>query len=419
MGVKFLRYHNVYTGRNLSATGALLMDHKDYYRTLAAAHRGSELPFPKEEFDARLRQARKEMQQQGLDALLLTSPADIFYLCGYHTFEVSVHAALVVTDNHTLLQVASIETGPAVVTAQVDEVVGYRWEQLDEVLTPLSDSLSNCRAIAFDGSSPGLRYGIIHPLQLRLGSERFHDLAFDLLAGLRLVKSTRELDYLAQSARISALGLEAAIDAIEPGITDSEIAAEGAKAMHAAGSEFFSLAPIVTAGPRSGIIHVNHKRNPVRKGESVFLEFGAVWQRYTAPIMRTVSLGPPEREIQSAAELCNQLERILCEAMKPGVRFEEAAAQAQQAFDSRGADLFHSGVFGYSVGAQFPPSWVEGTGFIAKGQTRELAENMVFHLPLCLRLPGRWGVGLSNTVKVTRSGAIPITDHDGRLVVLD
>ncbi|MGQ7246602.1 M24 family metallopeptidase [Halomonas sp. V046] len=394
------------------------MDHQAYYQALAASLQGSELAFPVDEFEGRLVRARDAMHREGVDALLLTSPADIFYLCGYHTFEVSVHAALVVTAHRTLLQVASIETGPAVVTARVDEVVGYRWEMLDEVIAPLADALSDCRSVAIDGVSSGLRHGVMRPLQSRLGGERFHDRASALMAGLRLVKSDRELDCLAHSARLSALGLAAAIDVIRPGISDNEVAAEGARAMLAAGSEFFSLAPIVTAGARSGVIHVNHKRHEIKQGESVFLEFGAVWQRYTAPIMRTVSLGPPSREMQAAADLCQRLEQTLCDAMRPGVAFEEVAELAQREFDAQGNELFHSGVFGYSVGAQFPPSWVEGTGYIARGQKRRLADNMVFHLPLCLRLPGRWGVGLSNTVKITARGAVPITEHDGRLLVL-
>ncbi len=84
------------------------------------------------------------MAQRELDALLLTDPADINYLTGYHTFEVSVHACLVCTHETLVLQVASIETGAAVVTARVDEIIGYRWENLDEVIAPWS----TCCALA-------------------------------------------------------------------------------------------------------------------------------------------------------------------------------------------------------------------------------------------------------------------------------
>ena len=86
----------------------------------------------------------------------------------------------------------------------------------------------------------------------------------------------------------------------------------------------------------------------------------------------------------------------------------DAAAQAADALLApRRDELFFSGVFGYAVGAQFPPSWVEGTGYISKGQARSFETNMVFHLPLCLRVPGQWGVGLSDTVVVTEQGMPP------------
>ncbi|MBY5927924.1 Xaa-Pro peptidase family protein [Halomonas sp. DP8Y7-3] len=392
------------------------MDHLAYRHALTGRLAGAELPFAAEEFDRRLARTRDAMQRQGLDALLLCQPSDIFYLCGYHTFEVSVHAALVVTTRRTLLQVASIETGPAVVTARVDEIVGYRWEAPEEIIDPLAQVLSECRAIGVDGNSPGLRHSVMQHLQGRLGGDRFQHAAGPLMAALRLVKSDAEIDCLARSAAMTAEGLERAIEAVEPGVSDNHIAAAGAQAMLEAGSEFFSLAPIVTTGPRSGTIHVNHQRHPVHQGDVVFLEFGAVWRRYTAPIMRTVVIGSVTDEMQHAAELCAVMESELCKAMVPGRRFEEAANVADQLLAPQRDSFFHSGVYGYSVGAQFPPSWVEGTGYLAPGQTTRFERNMVFHLPLCLRVPGQFGIGLSNTVRVTERGAVRLTNHDMTLV---
>jgi len=34
---------------------------------------------------------------------------------------------------------------------------------------------------------------------------------------------------------------------------------------------------------------------------------------------------------------------------------------------------------------------------------------------LCLRRPGEWGIGLSDTVRVTETGAVPLTDNDWQL----
>ena len=387
------------------------MDHIAYRHALSAELAQSELPFAPAELAARLRRTRAAMAKAGLDALLLTDPADIFYLTGYHTFEVSVHTALVVSADRMVLQVPSIETGPAVVTALVDETIGYLWEDIDAVIAPLADIMTPYRAIGLDLYAASLRHGVIRALQLRLGEARFRDDGGTLMDGLRLVKSEAELDCLRESARITSAGLRAAEALVRAGVTDNDIAAEGARALLAAGSEFMSLQPIVTTGRRIGTIHVNHKRHVIGQDDPVFLEFGAAFQRYTAPMMRTVVAGQPSDEMRRIADLCRNIFEALTAEMRPGRSFDDAARAGEAALAPFAEQVFFSGVFGYSVGAQFPPSWVEGTGYIARGQQRGFEPGMVFHLPLCLRVPGQWGIGLSDTVLVTGNGAIPVTDN--------
>ena len=391
------------------------MDHTAYRHALAENFAQAELPFAPAEFAARLERTRATMDAAGLDALLLTDPADIFYLTGYHTFEVSVHTALVVTADRLVLQVPSIETGPAVVTARVDEILGYLWEDIDAVIDPLAETLAPFRAIGLDLYAASLRHGVIRSLQARLGVDRFRDDGGSLLDGLRLVKSAAELDCLRESARITSAGLRAAEAVVAPGTTDNAVAAEGARTMLAEGGEFMSLQPIVTAGPRIGIIHVNHKRHVIGADTPVFLEFGAAFERYTAPMMRTVVTGRPSDEMRRTADLCRAIFEALVAEMRPGRCFDDAARAADAVLAPHGGELFFSGVFGYAVGAQFPPSWVEGTGYIARGQMRSFEPDMVFHLPLCLRRPGQWGIGLSDTVRVTETGAVPITDNSWQL----
>ncbi|CAO1668777.1 Ectoine hydrolase [Halomonas sp. NYA30] len=390
------------------------MDYHHYRKALTETLAQSEVPFPAAEYQARLDKVRQAMTEQGLDALLLTDPADINYLTGYHTFEVSVHACLVCTQEKLVLQVASIETGAAVVTARVNEIIGYRWESLDEIITPLADLLTPCQHIGIDGWSSGLRFGVIDALMQTIGRERFSE-AGALVDAIRIVKSPAELEMLQESARITALGLETAIQSIRPGMTDNDIAAVGAKALLENGSEFMSLQPIVTSGHRIGVIHVNHKRRVIQPNEPVFLEFGAAYQRYTAPMMRTAVTGTPNAALSATRDLCRSIFEALCDAMRPGNSFDAAAQAADALLAPHRDQYFFSGVFGYAVGAQFPPSWVEGTGFIAKGQHRTFETNMVFHLPLCLRVPGQWGVGISDTVVVTEQGAKPLTNNDWQL----
>ncbi|MFL1484059.1 M24 family metallopeptidase [Marinobacter sp. LN3S78] len=390
------------------------MDHNAYRTALTESSAGTERFFPPEEFTERRRRVAEAMAERGLDALLVTDPASLNYLTGYRTFEVSVHAALVFRANHCFLQVPSIETGPAVTTAWVDEISGYQWEDIESVVEPLVSQLRGCRHIGIDPWNAGLRYGVMDKLIAQLGRERF-EACGDLLAGVRLIKTEAEIECLRDSARITEAGLQAAIAMIRPGVDENAIAAAGASAMLAAGSEFMSMQPIVTSGPRISVIHLNHQQRVIQPGDPVFLEFGAVRQRYTAPMMRTVVAGEPSDQMLRLRDVCRRLHDALLESMRPGNRFDDAAQAAEAALAPVAGEVFFSGVFGYSVGAQFPPSWVEGTGYIARGQQRQFAPGMVFHLPLCLRLPGQWGIGMSNTVLVGERETQPLTHNDWQL----
>lgn len=392
------------------------MDYETYRQQLAASLSGAECHLPDAELQARLRNLRRALTEASLDAVLLTDPADIHYFSGYSTFEVSVHAGLLITAQRSVLQVPSIETGPAVTTARCDEIIGYRWEEPDSVTAPLLDLLPGRTRLALDFWAPGLRAGLARQLEQHLGPERLQPLG-DLVDRLRLVKSEYEIGLLQRSARMTAQGLEGAQQAVRPGATEHDVAAAASQALLAAGSEFMSLQPIVTSGPRSSVIHLNHSDRVIAANEPVFIELGAAYRRYTAPMMRTVLTGPATDDMQRVRDCCAALQASLCESMRPGHSFDEAARAAEKVLQPLARDVFFSGVFGYAVGAQFPPSWVEGTGFIARGQEHRFAPGMVFHLPLCLRIPGLWGIGLSNTVLVGEHGATPLTDNSFDLPV--
>ncbi|MBS3803993.1 MAG: aminopeptidase P family protein [Oleiphilaceae bacterium] len=387
------------------------MDHIEYQRRLRGLLMTRESAFTDQEFDRRRQALDTRLQEANLDALLITHPADIHYLTGYNTFEVSVHTALLYCPSRAVLQVPSIEMGPAIACARCDEVLGYRWEGPEEILNPLADSLSAMgKAVGLDLWGAGLRHALVDGLKQRLPDHRFVD-ASGILAPIKLIKSQPELICLKRSARITEAGIAAARAAVRVGTTDNDIAASASRSMLQAGTEFMSMQPIVVAGMRSSIIHTNHRRFTILAGEPVFIEVGAAFERYTAPLMHTLVAGTedPDDRMRRVADVGHQVYETLIRAMIPGHTFDEAAQKAEAALAPLREEIFFSGVYGYSVGAQFPPSWVEGTGFIARGQQTRFAENMVFHLPLCFRIPGAWGIGFSETVKVGPGGAEPLT----------
>lgn len=402
------------------------MDFNRYREVLSERVGSLTRPFDDAEYDRRRRAVTQRMAAAGLDGLLVTDAADIGYLTGYNTFEVSVHTALLLTaggnpPGQAVLQVPSIETGPAVTTARVDAVFGYRWEGPDgaaEQMAGIIADLGLSGPIGTDNWGPALRTGFRDGLADALPDRPLID-ASGLVDAVKIVKSDAEIALLRESARITEAGIAAAEQLIAPGVTDQQLAAAGSAAMINAGSEFMSLQPIVTAGWRSSVIHCNHQRHTVAAGDPVFIEFGSAYQRYTAPMMRTRVAGSVTDDMRRVADGIRDIHTTLIEHMRPGVSMDNSAAAAEAALAPLADRAFFSGVFGYTVGLQFPPSWVEGSGFIARGVEREFQTNMVFHLPLMLRIPGQWGIGMSNTVRVTEAGGEPLTHNDLRLTGTD
>lgn len=391
------------------------MDYRTYRDKLQCRFPEPVLAFEPDEYEARLASVRQKMAEARLDLLLLTDAGELCYLTGYTTFEVSVQCVLLVAANRTVLFVPAIEVGPAVYLSRVDDVIGYPWQAPETVASELAAQVRRTAGIpapqiGFNPWSGSLRPGLLSALKNDLDAATFIDFA-RLIDRVRLVKSPAEMAYLAESAAITGAGLDAAATVIRAGVVDHEIARAGANSMLGAGSEFMSMQQIVTTGARSGIIHTNHAGYEVARGDVVFTEFGAVRRRYTAPMMRTAVVGEASAEIREFHTVCLEVLEAVMSAARAGSSFVSAARAGEAALAPIVDRAFFSGVFGYPVGATFPPSWVAGSTFIATDNEAALEEDMVFHLPICLRKPGEFGIGFSETVRITATGAERITTN--------
>jgi Xaa-Pro aminopeptidase len=60
-----------------------------------------------------------------------------------------------------------------------------------------------------------------------------------------------------------------------------------------------------------------------------------------------------------------------------------------------------------------PPTWNEQLFYLAEDNKNVLMPGMVFHLVPFLRVPGKYGVALSETILITESGCEVLTDVPG------
>ena len=398
------------------------MKDQQYIEGLIASSHRSEVAFPEAEYHERVRKVRKEMEAEGLDALLITYPCNLYYVSGYYTFGVGNHACLVLPlDGDAALQVTSMEIAAGVVNSWVKNILSADWrgqdnagEQLAQLIREMG--LESGR-LGIETSRPGLLPPVLQSLKASLPLAPLVD-ASDLVARVRLVKSPMELDFLRKAAGYTRAAINASLEVIRPGILDNDVARVGYDAMIAAGSEFMSVQPIVSSGIRTSYGHTTYRRIPLELGDNVFLEYGGAHQRYTAPMMRTAVIGEPSDEVRRVAEAVKDTVSTIIQEAKPGRTGHDVAMAAKKVYARVSDETYFGGTYGYNVGIGFPPTWSEALTWFAEGVEQELLAGMTFHMPITYRAPGRFGVGMSETIAVTEDGGESLTEQERDLYVV-
>jgi Xaa-Pro dipeptidase len=368
---------------------------------------------PESEYRTRLAKLHGYMDELQLDALLVTTSANIYYLTGYQNSGQDQFQGLIVPRDGS----------PYFVLRRLyfTAVASLSWVKRG---TPVADTETNLSACIDALVALGLRRGRIGydheglglpPTILEGLRDALPDASFVRGGGLvercRRIKSAREIELIRRSCALSVAGLEAAIAVARPGSSESEMMAAAYNAMIRGGSEFVSNQPIVVAGSRTPVRRTVTEGRPIEQGMSIWYEASASVGRYGGPIMRTISVGPASAELQRISDLMVRvLDRILA-AAGPGVPSGEVDQAGRALVTEAGLSQHWLHRTGYSVGVSFPPSWVEGEVFdIKSGDTRCLEPGMVFHTVPWLLIPGIGSVGLSETWMVTNSGVEVLTD---------
>ena len=397
------------------------MDQVEYLRQLRSGPIEKELPFTQEEYDARVNKVRAEMAADGLDGLIVMSPANLHYLSGYYTFSVSNLTALVLpSEGDAGVVTASCEIPAAVLSGWVEDVVSFAWDEGGLVASKVAAMLETrglgSKRIGMEMGRGGPVPELVAELGRILPNASILD-ASDLVTRVKKIKSARELEYMREAGRMSVAGANASLAAIRSGVTDNELAQVGYSTIIGAGSEFMSTDPIVTTGARASWHHTTFRRLPLNPGDVAFLEYSGCYHRYNAPIMRTGVLGEPSDEVRRIADAVEKTLNLVIENAKAGRTSHDVALAAHQGYAGMEDEMWFMGICGYSVGVGFPPSWADGAAFIAEGNDTVLEPGMTFHLPIMFRVPRRFGVGMSETIAITEEGCEVLTEESRGLYV--
>jgi len=397
------------------------MNFKQYLAELTSRPIPKEMAFPDEEYRRRIQKVRQSMAEQGLDALLVTDVPNVCYLSGYETFVPNNFACLILPgEGEPTLQVPEFEIPGALLNGWVTDVRASRFNDPDAALKEFTGILRerklDGKRIGLEVRLAGLSIPLYEGLKAGLSQATFVD-ASDVVFGARLVKSPLELAHMRKAAEIVKTALTASLAAVRPGVSENDIASVAYAVLAKEGSEYFSCQPCVMGGHRTGWIHTSQKRTRVKAGDTVMMELGAFYHRYMSAVMHTAVIGHPSRAVEKLVKASNETLNLIQQSVKPGRTAHEVACEAKKGLQDVSEEAYSTGMFGYSVGLSFPPTWREGKFMIAEGVHQPFVPGMTFLSPITLRLPGTAGIGFTETFAVTERGCELLTARDRALVV--
>lgn len=350
------------------------------------------------------RHARQEalaglLAAEGLDALLVTSLANIRYLTGFSGsagLAVMTRAdALLVTDFRYDEQ-ARAEAG-AVARVEVERT--SVWERLFKALATLG---------------PLARVGYeSHALTVK-DAERLSQAgrnwtwspAGELVERLRQRKDVGEIAAIRAAATLAGDAFRLTVAELRPGLSELEIAGALERHLRRLGSEAHPFPAIVASGPRSALPHAPASARRVAAGEWLLLDFGAQVDGYCADITRTVVVGAKATDAQRALyDLVQTAQRRARDGVRAGMTGREADALARDVIAARGfGDAFgHSTGHGLGLDVHEAPR-------LARTNTEPLPVDAVVTIEPGVYLAGQGGVRIEDDIHLGAGGPVLLSD---------
>ncbi|UFW51319.1 MULTISPECIES: M24 family metallopeptidase [Bradyrhizobium] len=371
--------------------------------------------FPREEYLRRLIAVKLEMARRDIDALVVTSWANITYLTGNLTRMLALHALVVsVREEEPTLIVRKMCAPGAIHQTFMErgKVISYPENLVGKPDTDGYDAVIDfIHQLGLANRGVGIEQGnlmapAVEKFKRRLPHARIVDCtrAVDWIRG---VKSDLEIAVMREAAALADAAIMRAAEVIRPGVREADAAVEimAAQVTGARGAPAATgLRPLLmSSSPRTGTPHILWSEGVFRDGMQINMELSGNRYNYDAAIMRTFSIGTPSDRLRRLhdAEMAG-LEAAL-DAVRPGRTCSEVAIAVYRAIERYGFPK--ESRCGYSIGIenQFT-AWVEPTASFAEGDTTELRPNMTFHLMLGNWIEEDFGVTLSETIRVTESG---------------
>ena len=351
------------------------------------------VPFPPEEYSARLKKIRTIMADRGIDLLYVTSPENLNYISGWNgawlkitssqswndakNMGIAIHVdseefiLFDIGDEEGIVLNKTICTKPRIKSEMPGDPImhGKQYDGprvgetlMDVIVRDLKNEgwLKDKKVVAIEMGSAKPNRLVSEAFQHKLENEGCKVIdGTDIVAIARKIKSPLELEYIRKASSIADEAFYAVKNYLKEGITELELVGEYTNAMCKAGGENMGIVNLCTFGEeRFWWPHAPASRRKLAVNDPIIIALAGVYNRYHAVQGRTFCFGEPSKEMldndRNSMKILNKAQDIL----KPNMLVKDFYHQMKQFFVDEGMWGDQYWIGGYEIGIAFPPDWV-------------------------------------------------------------
>ena len=349
----------------------------------------------RDRFLSRRKRLLRKFPLEGIDALLVSGAANVYYLSGFRGED---SALLVTPGGASLLTDSRYAEQAGQETTRIEIVVRRRG-----MMRTAADL-----ALKTGPARLGVEAHVMTLAQsdeLKRWTRRIEVKPTQgLVERLRMIKDAGEVAAVRRAIGIAEQAFRQIVAGWQPGRTEMEVARLLDRTMGELGSEGTAFPTIVAAGERTSLPHARPTTRRIRKGEPVLFDWGARVEMYCCDLTRMVFLDRISPFFKRLYNTVLAAQRRAMAQVRAGRKVSRIDALARSYLKAHR----HGKHFGHGLGHGVGLEAHEGPR-VQPGQNTPLRAGMVITVEPGAYVPGRGGVRIEDMVLVTRKGRASLT----------
>ncbi|MBW4081824.1 Xaa-Pro peptidase family protein [Paenibacillus sp. S150] len=351
----------------------------------------------------RISKLRKVLQEQGLDAILITSGINRRYLSGFTGSSgyvmVTGDDSYLLTDFRYMTQAAEQVTGLKVVQHAPKFIDTVR-ELLQGANVRVGFEQDDVTFSAYTAYAAALQPAVLVPVSRAVEN-------------LRAFKDEDELAVMQRAADLADAAFSHILNVIKPGMTERDVDLEMEFYMRTHGATSSSFDTIIASGERSAMPHGVASSKVIANNEFVTFDFGALLDGYCSDVTRTIALGAPDPKLKEIYDVVLEAQLHTLAYIKPGMTGRECDALARDIITRYGYGEYFGHSTGHGLGME-----VHENPRLSKAADEIMQPGMVVTVEPGIYLSGLGGVRIEDDIVITESGISLLTHSSKDYLVL-